>query len=49
MLENEISGEVVRACYDIHVGLGPVLFESVYEEVLTHQLEKRGLHVIHQR
>jgi GxxExxY protein len=34
---------VVDCCYKIHVTTGPGLFESVYEAVLKHELEKRGL------
>ncbi len=44
MHENEISKIIVDACYEIHSTLGPGLLESVYEEVLTYELELRGLH-----
>jgi GxxExxY protein len=40
---DEITGIIVDAAYKIHVGLGPGLLESVYEVVLTRELEKRGL------
>ena len=43
MHENEISREVVDVCYKIHTRLGPGLFESVYEEILAHELNKRAL------
>lgn len=43
MTENEISAIVVDCCLKIHRILGPGLFESVYEEVLCHELRKREL------
>lgn len=43
MTENELSKIIVDACYQIHVGLGPGLFESVYEEILSYELAQRGL------
>ena len=43
--ENEIAGIVVDAAYHVHRKLGPGLLESVYEIVLAHELEKRGLKV----
>jgi GxxExxY protein len=47
--ENEIAHEVVDAAYKIHSTLGPGLLESVYEAVLAHELEKRGLRVERQK
>jgi GxxExxY protein len=49
MHENEISGIIVDAAYKIHTTLGPGLLESVYEVVLAHELERRGLHVVIQQ
>jgi len=43
MDENEIAKKIVDAAYHIHRKLGPGLLESVYETVLAHELEKRGL------
>jgi GxxExxY protein len=43
--ENEIAREVVDAAFKIHTRLGPGLLESVYQAVLTHELERRGLRV----
>ena len=43
MHENEISREIVDAAYKIHRKIGPGLFESVYERILRHELECRGL------
>jgi GxxExxY protein len=47
--ENEIATIVVDACYHIHSGLGPGLFESVYEEILYYELRKLNLKVERQR
>jgi len=44
-MENSLSKIVVDTCYQVHVGLGPGLFESVYEEVLCYELCRQGLHV----
>ena len=41
-MENYLSKFVVDTCYQVHVGLGPGLFESVYEEVLHYELCKQG-------
>lgn len=49
MKENQLAGVVVDAAYRIHTKLGPGLFESVYEAVLSHELEKRGLAVERQK
>ncbi len=49
MTENEIAKEIVDVAYKIHTKLGPGLFESVYEAVLTYELEKRGLRVVRQQ
>jgi GxxExxY protein len=43
MDENEIAREVVDAAMKVHKALGPGLLESVYEIVLAHELQKRGL------
>ncbi|MBW2432565.1 MAG: GxxExxY protein [Deltaproteobacteria bacterium] len=41
--ENKIAKLVVDAAYHVHTTLGPGLLESVYEVVLAHEIEKRGL------
>jgi iron complex transport system substrate-binding protein len=46
---NSISGTIVDAAFHIHSTLGPGLLESVYEVVLAHELEKRGLKVERQK
>ena len=43
MTENEFSKIIVDCCFKIHTTLGPGLFESVYEELLFYELNKRGL------
>ena len=45
MTENETASMIVDAAFKIHTRLGPGLLESVYQEVLKHELEKRGLRV----
>jgi GxxExxY protein len=45
MNENEIGSIIVDCAIKIHQKLGPGLLESVYEVVLAHELEKRGLNV----
>ncbi|WP_194778450.1 GxxExxY protein [Pararhodonellum marinum] len=49
MTENELSKTIVDTCYRIHVELGPGLFESVYEEILTYELIHKGLFVSRQQ
>jgi GxxExxY protein len=46
--ENDIAREIVSAAYEVHKRLGPGLLESVYEVVLSHELQKRGLDVSRQ-
>lgn len=48
MTENELSKIIVDTCYKIHVGLGPGLFECVYEEILAYELAENGLIVSRQ-
>ena len=45
MTENEIGTICIAAAIDVHRHLGPGLLESVYEIVLAHELEERGLKV----
>jgi len=45
MRENEISKIVVDRCFHIHTSLGPGLFESVYENILAHELIEKGLFI----
>ena len=49
MTDNDnITYEVRGAIYDVYKELGPGLLESVYEEALVLELEKRGLEVSRQ-
>ena len=48
MEENDIGRHIVDAAGAIHRGLGPGLLESVYEAVLSRELEGRGLQVARQ-
>jgi len=43
MTDNEITYEIRGAIYDVYKNLGPGLLESVYEEVMVYELNKRGL------
>ncbi len=50
MTENELSNIVVDAAVEVHRTLGgPGLLESVYEEALVYELERRGLSVERQK
>jgi len=43
MTENEIAKQILDAAFHVHAKLGPGLFESVYEVIMTYELRKRGL------
>lgn len=45
---NTISGEIVDASYRLHRTLGPGLLETVYENVLARELERRGFRTARQ-
>ncbi len=49
MHENEITGQIIDAAIKVHKTLGPGLLESVYQRVLTYELEQRGMKVDQQR
>ena len=49
MKENEISFIVRGLVFDIYNELGPGLYEKVYEEILLHELRKKGLFVESQK
>ncbi|MCA9110021.1 MAG: GxxExxY protein [Planctomycetaceae bacterium] len=42
---NELSGIIVDAAIKVHSHLGPGLLESVYHQVLRHELTRRSLSV----
>jgi len=45
MTENEIGKIIVDCAVRLHKELGPGLLESVYEILLAHELQQRGLRV----
>jgi GxxExxY protein len=45
---NDITAIIVDSAYQIHLDVGPGLFESVYEFVLADALSKKGLQVARQ-
>ncbi|MBR5716044.1 MAG: GxxExxY protein [Bacteroidales bacterium] len=45
MTNNEITYQVRGAIFDVYNELGPGLLESVYEEALVFEIQKRGLKV----
>jgi GxxExxY protein len=45
MKENEIGDIIIDSALTIHRELGPGLLELVYEVILAHELEQRGLKV----
>ena len=49
MTDNEITYQIRGAIYDVYKNLGPGLLESVYEEALVYELEKRDLTVERQK
>ena len=49
MTENEITYQIRGAIYDVYKNLGPGLLESVYEEAMVYELQKRGLAVERQK
>ena len=49
MTENEIGTIVVDSAIAVHRALGPGLLESVYEVLLAHELQRRGLLVERQK
>jgi GxxExxY protein len=42
---DEITGQVIDSAIRIHTSVGPGLFESVYQTLLTKELRRRGLRV----
>jgi GxxExxY protein len=45
MKENEIGKIIVDAALTVHRALGPGLLERVYEVILAHELEQRGMKI----
>jgi GxxExxY protein len=46
---NELTGIVIGLCIKIHKKLGPGLYEEVYEECLSHELNKLGIYNVRQQ
>lgn len=40
---NDLTGEIIWCCIEIHRELGPGLLESAYEQCLAYELTKAGL------
>ena len=49
MLINEITSIIIEESIYIHKSVGPGLFESLYEELLSYRLIKRGLRIQKQK
>jgi len=49
MTENEIAKIILDTSFKLHTKFGPGLFESVYEDILTYELQKNGLQVERQK
>ena len=49
MTESDITYQIRGAIYEVYKSLGPGLLETVYEEALTYELQKRGLKVERQK
>ena len=45
IIENTIGTSILEAAIEIHRSLGPGLLESVYEQILAHELKTKGLTV----
>ena len=43
--QNELTGQIIAACIEVHRHLGPGLPESAYEHCLTHELRLRGFRI----
>ena len=48
MTDNQITYQIQGAIYDVYKALGPGLLESVYEEAMVYELQKRDLKVTRQ-
>jgi len=49
MTENEAAKHIVDVAFKIHTTYGPGLLESVYEAIMSYELEKRGIIVNYQQ
>jgi len=46
---DDLTGTIIDTALKIHIELGPGLLESVYEVVMAHSLQKKGLAVERQK
>ena len=49
MTDNDITYQIRGAIYEVYKTLGPGLLESVYEEAMVYELQKRGFKVERQK
>lgn len=42
---NDLSHEIIGAALEVHKHLGPGLLETVYEDCMVVELQRRGIHV----
>jgi GxxExxY protein len=49
MNENDVAKHIVDVAFHLHSDYGPGLLESVYEAIMAHELNKRGLLVTRQQ
>jgi GxxExxY protein len=47
-LKNNITGDILDSCIEVHKNLGPGLLESTYETCLLKEFELRGIKAINQ-
>ncbi len=47
-LKNNITGEILDSCIEVHKTLGPGLLESTYEICLLKEFELRGIKAVNQ-
>lgn len=48
LVRNNITGEILDSCIEVHKTLGPGLLESTYEICLLKEFELRGIKAINQ-
>lgn len=49
MTENDVAKQIVDVAFKIHTTYGPGLLESVYENIMAYELQKRGIRVRRQQ
>ena len=48
-IHNRLAREIVDASYRLHTKIGPGLLESVYETILSHELNRKGINFTRQQ